>query len=386
MPKGKSKGKHPICFFSAEGRLKEEYEMFNLNTCSNIMSQSSILSIIKNKIYGMLFTMGCVLGLGLYMILGKPNIIIDASYRLLIIPKGCSLKKLATHLQQEGYIKHPITFLWTAYLLRYNPQRTPGQYRLMPHMNNWQIVKMLRGAMQYPVKVTFSSGINKETLVKQLTHRIGLQDKTLLDMLNNPTKVAAYGFSTENILTMFIPDTYEMYWTITAEQLLAKIHLHYQRFWNQTRMKQANKIKLTPISIAILASIVQSETNDLSEAPIIAGVYLNRIKRNMRIESDPVLIYALKDKVLNIKRVLQQDIYINSPYNSYRNKGLPPGPITLPNIAMIDAVLNYVNHNYLFFSAKENFSGLHYFTSTYTEHLRNANKYRRALNARKMMR
>ena len=207
-------------------------------------------------------------------------------------------------------------------------------------------------------------------------------------MLNDSTILSTYGFTPENVLTMFIPNTYEVYWTITAEKLLAKMYVAYQHFWNITRLAQSKKNKLTPIEVSILASIVQSETNHLQDAAMIAGVYMNRLKCNMRIESCPVLLYSFKhneDTEIK-KRVLWEDTYINSPYNSYRKKGLPPGPITLPSVAMIDAVLNYVKHHYFYFSAKEDFSGLHYFSKTYQEHFKNANKYRKALNAKKVMR
>ncbi|TSJ81232.1 MAG: endolytic transglycosylase MltG [Candidatus Cardinium sp.] len=366
----------------------------------------------------------------LYMVLGLPNI--HSSNRLLIIPRGCTRYQLKAQLKNEGYIKNGTTFLWATCLLKYDPKHRPGQYLLTGNMNNWQLVRMLRGGIQHPVKLTFSTAAHKEALIDQLVSHIGINKAALWALLHDAKTLASYGFTPENVLTMFIPDTYEVYWTITPAQLLSKMHLAYKRFWNTTRLNQAKKIGLSPIQVSILASIVQAETNNQQEAAMIAGVYLNRLKRKMPLQSCPTLIYALKEdqsgarllskpicdqqflgeaqpstgeyssvfeerrpqnchlaiefRKRSIKRVLQQDTNIDSPYNSYRKKGLPPGPIGLPTTAMIEAVLNYIPHDYLFFSAKEDFSGLHYFARNYKEHVKNANKYRKALNGLKVMR
>ncbi len=328
--------------------------------------------------------MGFLICIALYVTLGLPNI--HPPNRLLIIPRGYTRGQLKEQLKNEGCIRNSVTFLWATYLLKYQPQNRPGQYRLMGHMNNWQLVRMLRGGTQHPVTLTFATAANKASLVDQLVSGIGLQKETLWALLHDAKKLSAYGFTPENILTMFIPDSYEVYWTITAEQLLLKMYLAYQRFWNATRLNKAKKIGLSPTDVSILASIVQAETNDQQDAAMIAGVYINRLKRNMLLQSCPMVIYAQSAKQSGIRRVLEKDTYIDSPYNSYRKKGLPPGPIGLPTIAMIDAVLNYAPHDYLFFSAKEDFSGLHYFARNYAEHLKNANKYRKALNQLKIMR
>ncbi|WP_243517213.1 MULTISPECIES: endolytic transglycosylase MltG [unclassified Candidatus Cardinium] len=319
-----------------------------------------------------------------YIVLALPNIY--PPNRLLIIPRGCRLYQLKEKLKNEGYIKNTTTFLWAAYLLSYHPENKPGQYRLMGNMNNWQVIRMLRSGMQHPVKLTFSSAANKTSLIDQLVSYIRLTKEALWALLNDVDKLSAYGFTPENVLTMFIPDTYEVYWTISAEQLLSKMHRAYQRFWHATRLNKAKKIALSPVAVSILASIVQGETNDPQEAAMIAGVYLNRLKRNMPLQSCATLIYVLREDQSSVRRVWQQDTYIDSPYNSYHKRGLPPGPIGLPSVAMIDAVLNYISHDYLFFSAKEDFSGLHYFARNYTEHLKNADKYRKALDRLKIMR
>ncbi|HLP34797.1 MAG TPA: endolytic transglycosylase MltG [Amoebophilaceae bacterium] len=332
-----------------------------------------------------LFVVGgmvCFLG---YCVLGKPNVLVQQKDRLFLVPRGEGLFQVAQRLKQERYISNVTTFVWTAWLLRYRPEATPGCYRLHSNESNWKTIRLLRGAMQTPLKINFSAAENKTDLAAQLTQNTGVSKQAFEALLNDTSTVGSYGFTPENVLTLFIPDTYEVYWTISAKQLFLKMHAAYQHFWNAKRLKQASEMGLTPIQVSILASIVQSETNHLSEAAVIAGVYVNRLQRNMRLQSCPTLLYTLRTKQPKRNRVLWEDLKLDSPYNLYRQKGLPPGPITLPSVAMIDAVLNYVKHDYLFFSAREDFSGMHYFSRTHTEHVKQASKYRAALTKRNIM-
>ncbi|TDG95285.1 endolytic transglycosylase MltG [Cardinium endosymbiont of Culicoides punctatus] len=342
--------------------------------------------IQSKSIKWLLLIASSLIGMLLYSVVYAANIVLDKSAHLLIVPRGCTLQQLRDMLKKEKCIKNEYSFLWTASLLNYKPQNTPGMYRLTPNMSNWKMIKMLRGGMQYPTKITFSNATNKEDLARKIVSSIGLEKEALLSLLNDAEYLSTYGFSPENILTMFIPDTYEVYWTISSKQLFLKMHAAYQHFWNTQRLSKTKTMGLSPIDISILASIVQSETNNLQEAAMIAGVYYNRLKRNMRIESCPTLMYILKQNQIDAKRVLQKDTWMESPYNCYRKKGLPPGPVGLPSPAMIDAVLHYVAHDYLFFCAKEDFSGLHYFSKNYKEHLSNTKKYKKVLNSNKVMR
>jgi UPF0755 protein len=186
-----------------------------------------------------------------------------------------------------------------------------------------------------------------------------------------------YGFNKDNIICMFIPNTYEVYYTISADQLIERMYDEYQNFWNEERKQKANELGLSPIEVSILASIVQAESIKRDEAPIIAGLYLNRLKQGIPLQADPTLVFAVGD--FTIKRVLNEHKEVESPYNTYKNKGLPPGPINMPEIATIDAVLNYKPSNYLYMCAKEDFSGYHNFTASYNEHLKNARRYQAAL-------
>jgi UPF0755 protein len=181
-------------------------------------------------------------------------------------------------------------------------------------------------------------------------------------------------------MTIFIANTYEVYWTEDAEGLIDRMYDEHERFWNKNRLEKAEAINLNTIEVYTLASIVYAETKKRDEAPVVAGLYINRLNRKMPLESDPTLIFSKGD--FTIRRVLNEDKKVDSPYNTYQRKGLPPGPINMPPLAWIDAVLNYDDHNYIFMCAKEDFSGYHNFARTNREHERNAAKYRRALNQR----
>ncbi len=204
-----------------------------------------------------------------------------------------------------------------------------------------------------------------------------------MEFINNK-KNDLYGFNKINIMTMFLSDTYEVYWNISIESLFNKMYSEYTKFWNKERINKSNELKMSNIDVSILASIVASETLKIDEANTIAGVYINRLKKNMYLQADPTLVYAAND--FSIKRVLNKHKKIASPYNTYINKGLPPGPIKLTTKEYIDAVLNYEKHKYIYFCAKDDFSGYHVFATKLSEHNKNAKKFQRALNKRKIYR
>ncbi len=178
---------------------------------------------------------------------------------------------------------------------------------------------------------------------------------------------------------MFIPNTYEVYWTTSPVNFAKRMKIEYDRFWNNGRLEKAGRLGLTPVEVSILASIVQEETIKKAEKPVVAGLYINRLKRGIPLQADPTLKFAIKD--FTIKRVLNKHLETDSPYNTYLNAGLPPGPINFPEISSIEAVLNYKKHNYLYMCAKEDFSGYHNFSSTLAEHNRNARRYRNTLDS-----
>ncbi|MBO7322265.1 MAG: endolytic transglycosylase MltG, partial [Bacteroidales bacterium] len=189
--------------------------------------------------------------------------------------------------------------------------------------------------------------------------------------------------TSQTFIGMFIPNTYELYWTASPESVIKRMHQEYKAFWNESRIAKGKNMGMSKNEIMTLASIVNEETNNIGEMPKIAGVYINRLKKGMPLQACPTVIYAHLDSEPGIKRVLKRHLKIDSPYNTYKNKGLPPGPITIPTIKAIDAVLNYEKSNYIYFCAKPEFDGTHNFASTYSQHQKNAKAYQKALSAKK---
>jgi UPF0755 protein len=320
----------------------------------------------------------------IYALFVRPNILVNQPSQQLKIPHGVSFAELKTILCQQGYLAHPASFGLVARLLCYDRRIIPGAYQLKGNMSNWAAIRMLRRGAQKPVHVVFNNIQTKEALAERLTQNIEMGAADFLGLLNDAPFVEQYGFSVENVMTLFIPNTYQVYWTITPKELFAKMHQEYQRFWNRRRRSQAKSTQLTPMEVSILASIVQRETNKIDEAALMAGVYINRLRKKIALQSCPTLLYALGDP--SARRVLHKYKALESPYNTYKYSGLPPGPICLPSVAMIDAVLNYAASDYFYFSAKEDFSGYHYFTRSLKEHLRNAKRYQKALNQARVYR
>ena len=319
-----------------------------------------------------------------YHLCMRPNILVKKSGRQLSIPRNTSFLELKKTLQQQEYVANLASFSLLARLMRYDQKIMPGAYQLTTDMSNWEVIRTLRTGMQQPVKVILHHVRTKEELAAKITQNIDINAIDFKKLLDAPSFVGRYGFNTDNVMTMFIPNTYEVYWTITPEGLFERMYKEYQKFWNVIRCGKAKRLNLTPIEISILASIVQSETNKIEEAPLIAGVYINRLRRKMPIQSCPTLLYALGDN--SIRRVLRKYQGLDSPYNTYKYRGLPPGPINLPAVAMIDAVLNSKSSSYLYFVAKEDFSGYHHFSRSFEEHLHNARRYQKALNQTRIYR
>ena len=206
----------------------------------------------------------------------------------------------------------------------------------------------------------------------------------MASVLLHDSTAAYYGFKANTFISMFIPNTYQVYWTDSPEQILDRMKKEYDAFWTDERKQKAKNLNMTQEEVSTLASIVKGETNKMDEAPTVAGVYINRLKRGIALQADPTLVFAIGD--FSIRRILNKDKNFDSPYNTYQHRGLPPGPINMPSIATLDAVLDYEDHNYLYFCAKEDFSGYHAFAKTLAEHNRNARKFQRALNRERIYR
>lgn len=256
----------------------------------------------------------------------------------------------------------------------------PGHYVIHDNMNNITLVRLLRMGLQTPVKVTFNNIRTKELLASTLSKQLMCDSVEIISVLSDSVFLASYNFTKENAILAFIPNTYEFYWDTNGKDLFDRMYKEYMRFWNEERMQKAVAISLSSIEVGILASIVEEETNKSHEYPVVAGLYINRLNKGMLLQADPTVRFAVGD--FSIKRILNSHLRIESPYNTYKNVGLPPGPIRIPSIEVVDAVLNYKKHNYIFMAAKPDSSGEHNFASTLSEHNRNANEYRQALNER----
>ena len=255
-----------------------------------------------------------------------------------------------------------------------------GRYAVQPEDNTITVYRNLKNGHQEPIRLTIPESRTMDRLAGALSRKLMIDSLTLVNSLLDSSFCAHLGYDTTTIACLFVPNTYEVYWNISIEKLMERMQKEYQVFWNGARVAKATTLGLTQNQVCTLASIIDEETANNGEKPMIAGMYLNRLKLNMPLQADPTIKFAMKNFAL--KRIYHDMLFYNSPYNTYKNVGLPPGPIKIASIAGIDAVLNRVEHNYLYMCAKEDFSGTHNFAKSYQEHLKNAAKYAKALNER----
>lgn len=312
-----------------------------------------------------------------WKIFQKPAVEISEDSQYFYVHTGTTYDEFVNNLESENVIASRKEFEWTASLKKFDNPR-PGRYRVTKGMSYNELVNMFRGGLQEPVMITFNTVRTKQDLARQVSRYLECDSLELVTLLQDNSYASKYGFSGETFLTMFIPDSYEFYWNTSAEEFFERMAEEYKTFWTDERKKKAEAVGLTQSEVSILASIVESEQRlHPEERPIIAGLYLNRLERGDKLESDPTLIFAAGDFTIN--RVLNVHKTIDSPYNTYMYKGLPPGPILLPEKASIDAVLNPDDNDYIFMCAEYG-TGLHNFTKDYAEHCRNADKFRAELD------
>lgn len=272
-----------------------------------------------------------------------------------------------------GYMQHK------GYDATQQASRT-GYYEISGSASIRQAAGKLMYGSETPIRFTFNNLRLQEQLVELADSVFYMSGDSLTALLSDKQVCANYGFNPTTIATMFLPDTYEYYWSVSPTYFLDRMHNYYRSFWNEERVEKAKRTGLTPIEVSILASIVEEETAKVDEMPVVAGLYINRLRRNIPLQADPTVKFAVGD--FTLKRILNAHLNTPSPYNTYLNLGLPPGPIRIPSKAAINAVLNYTEHNYLYMCAKEDFSGYHNFARTLSEHNNNAQRYHRALNSR----
>jgi len=322
-----------------------------------------------------------------YSALLSPNTRFEQTEVAVHIPTGSQIDDVIRIL--EPYVENTDSFYQVARRKKYDANVKPGRYILVRDMNNNDLVNVLR-SRNTPVNVSFNNQETVEALAGRIAEQIEADSASLQAALTDPEFLSANGFTPDQALGMYLPNSYEFYWNTSAEGFRQRMEDEYQRFWNATRLKKAEALNLTPAEVTSLAAIVQKETAKVDERPRVAGVYLNRIRKGMKLQADPTVIFALKKSTGNfdtvIKRVLYRDLEIDSPYNTYKFRGIPPGPITMPDISSIEAVLNSERHNYLYFVVDVERFGYHMFASSLSQHNRNKAQYIRWLNERKINR
>ena len=317
-----------------------------------------------------------------WQVVYTPNILIDKEDLVFNIPTGANFKYVQNSLYDLGIVNDLVSFSFLSKLKRYDQSIKPGSYLLQADMSNRDAINMLRSGDQIPIKLTYSNARSLEVLAAKIASYLEFDSATMISNLSNSDVASSYGFTKETFMCMFLPNTYEVYITDQPIVVLDRIYSAYKIFWNPERMAKAEALNLTPEEVIVLASIVDAETNQMDEAPTVAGVYINRLNKNIKLQADPTLIFAMGD--YTIKRVLYEHMQVDSPYNTYKYAGLPPGPINLPSIAAIEAVLNYAKSDYLYFCANPDFTGNHIFARTLSQHNKNARLLHLALNKKKI--
>jgi UPF0755 protein len=298
------------------------------------------------------------------------------------LPTGSTFSQVLDSINSKITIKYPGVFKLLAEKKRYPQNIRPGRYEVKNNMNYLELINILRSGMQSPVKITINNMRTLNDLAGKVGSQIEPDSSVIIRFLNDHNNYRKDGFNREDVISVFIPDTYEFYWNTSPEGFYLRMLKEYRKFWNSERLSKAKIKNLSPAEVSVLASIIDSEVSKPDEKPRIAGVYLNRLGRDMPLQSDPTIIFALND--YKISRVLNKHLKVDSPYNTYTHTGLPPGPICSPTIAGIDAVLNAEKNDYLFFVAKPDFSGYHNFSRTLAEHNRYANLYQKELDKRRI--
>ena len=329
-------------------------------------------------VIGLLFILGSILGVSLYSKLFKANVVEDG---FLYIPTSSDFNEVEN--LARPFLKRVKPFVWVAEKLNYTDAVKPGKYKISKGMSNFELIRMLRSGNQIMVNLSFNNQDTFEKLAGRISQQIEADSISLLKAYTDTVFMNEAGFTSATAIGMYIPNSYEFYWNTTAEDFRAKMLDEYSKFWDETRLEKAKKLNLAKNEVITLASIVQKETATVSERPVVAKLYLNRLTSGWPLQADPTVIFALKAKLGNnvvIKRVFSKDLEIDSPYNTYKNTGLPPGPISMPDISSIEAVLNPANHDYFYMCASVTTFGTHEFAKTLEQHNNNAAKYQQWLN------
>ena len=339
----------------------------------------------KKKILYFLEATGIIIVIILYIIyrnLFGNSILTDKNKQVVCIPTGSSYEQVLDTLYSKLNITNQKAFTWLAARKHYPALIKPGRYVIDRGLSYNGLINLLRSGKQTPVRITFNNVRTLNDIAGRIGRQIEADSSQIMGFLSDSTHYKDDGFTKENVISLFIPDTYEFYWNTNSKGLYTRMLKEYRLFWNDKRLSKAKEKGLSPSEVTILASIIDDEVVKYEEKPRIAGVYLNRLKRGMPLQACPTIKFAIND--FTITRVLKKYLIVDSPYNTYIHSGFPPGPIGCASVEGIDAVLNAEKHDYIFFAAKSDFSGYHNFSRTLSEHNRHALLYQKELDKRKI--
>ena len=326
---------------------------------------------------------GIALGVVIYAVFLYDNVLSTDKTGYLYIPTGSNYEQVKKILKEEKILKNDWTFELVANLMKYPRLVKAGRYKITPEMGNYLLIRNLRIGRQDPVNISFVSIRTLDKLAEKIDEKLEMSAEDFRQAINDSEVLDSLKMTHETIMSIFIPNTYNIYWNVKPKKFIYQMKESFDKFWTEERRKKAEEINLTPVEVVILASIVQEETLKPDEKPRVAGVYLNRLKtKGWTLDADPTVKFAIGD--FSLKRLYHKHLKYDSPYNTYKYAGLPPGPITCPSPNTIDAVLNYEKHDYFFFCARPDFSGYHDFSKDLKSHHKNADSYADKLNELKI--
>jgi UPF0755 protein len=344
------------------------------------------LKKVKYILIILIFVLGFAGGNYYYNIFLKTNTNFNKDYIFLHIPTSSDQNQLLDSL--KNYLTDIPKFIEAAGYKGYLDNIKPGRFKIKNGNNNTEIINSLR-SQNIPLKVTFNNIETLNQLLSRISLKIEADSLSLVKIFSDKEFLNDLNLNNESVFSLFIPNTYEFFWNTSALQFRERILKEFDIFWNDDRINKSKKINLNPIEVMTLASIVQKETPKVDERPTIAGVYLNRLEKKMKLQADPTVVYTIKKRDgfdTKIRRVLYKDLRIKSPYNTYVNRGLPPGPIVTPDISAIEAVLNPMDHSFIYFVADVSNPGYHLFSRTNAEHNQNKRQYTKWLRDRNIRR
>jgi UPF0755 protein len=332
---------------------------------------------VKKLVLALLLLIFIIAATGGYLIFGPATAFTSAKHDL-YIHTGMNFTQLDSMITKDDLLSHPAVFNWLANRFSYPENMKAGKYEISRGMNLFSLLKMLRNARQVPVNLVITKLRTREDLAAMIGRKYECDSAAFMAYINNADTLSAYGLDTNTVMTMVFPNTYTYFWNTTASRIFRKLVLASDAFWTPERLQEAESRHLNRTTAYILASIVEEETNRKTDKPKIASVYLNRLSSGMRLAADPTVKFALRR--FDLKRVYEKYLLVESPYNTYRNAGLPPGPICTPSPESLEAVLEAPQTKYLYFVAKPDFSGYSNFAETFAEHMQNAREYQKALD------